>query len=193
MLLIPAIDLKNGHCVRLRQGRMDDATVFSKDPADVAKRFIDEGGERLHVVDLDGAVKGAPVNLRVIEKIVAAVADKFICIADESKLVPYLGKFPLPVEVIPMARGYVARELMKLSAEHPFVEVNLRQLADGKPFVTDNGNVILDVTGLKITDPKALEAAIDAITGVVTVGLFAKRGADVCLLGTASGVRTLGA
>ncbi len=127
------------------------------------------------------------------EKIVAAVADKFICIADESKLVPYLGKFPLPVEVIPMARGYVARELMKLSAEHPFVEVNLRQLADGKPFVTDNGNVILDVTGLKITDPKALEAAIDAITGVVTVGLFAKRGADVCLLGTASGVRTLGA
>ena len=113
------------------------------------------------------------------EKIVAAVADKFICIADESKLVPYLGKFPLPVEVIPMARGYVARELMKLSAEHPFVEVNLRQLADGKPFVTDNGNVILDVTGLKITDPKALEATIDAITGVVTVGLFAKRGADV--------------
>ena len=75
MLLIPAIDLKNGHCVRLRQGRMDDATVFSTEPADVAKRFVDEGAERLHVVDLDGAIKGAPVNLRVIEKIVAAVGN----------------------------------------------------------------------------------------------------------------------
>ena len=115
------------------------------------------------------------------EKIVAAVARKFVCIADDSKLVGVLGKFPLPVEVIPMARSYVARQLVLLGG-HPEWRMN---------FVTDNGNVILDVHGLSIIDPIAMEAKIRAITGVVTVGLFAARGADVILLGTGSGVTTL--
>jgi ribose 5-phosphate isomerase A len=115
------------------------------------------------------------------EKIVAAVARKFVCIADASKLVGVLGKFPLPVEVIPMARSYVARELVLLGG-HPEWRMN---------FTTDNGNVILDVHGLSIVDPVAFEAKIRAIAGVVTVGLFAARGADVIVLGTESGVRTL--
>ena len=115
------------------------------------------------------------------EKIVAAVGTKFICIADQSKLVPVLGKFPLPVEVIPMARSYVARELLHLGG----------QPAWRMGFTTDNGNVILDVSGLAIPDPVALEATINQIAGVVTVGLFARRGADVILLGTETGVRTI--
>jgi len=115
------------------------------------------------------------------EKIVAAVARKFICIADSSKLVGVLGKFPLPVEVIPMARSYVARELVRLGG-HPEWRMGL---------TTDNGNVILDVHGLTISDPVALEARIRSIVGVVTVGLFAARGADAILLGTERGVRTL--
>ena len=115
------------------------------------------------------------------EKIVAAVARSFICIADESKLVDTMGRFPLPVEVIPMARAYVARELAKLGGQPV--------LREG--FITDNGNVILDVKGLSITDPVALEERINQITGVVTNGLFAKRKAQVLLLGTGSGVKTL--
>ena len=115
------------------------------------------------------------------EKIVAAVAREFVCICDASKLVDTMGKFPLPVEVIPMAKAYVARELAQLG---------------GRPqeragFVTDNGNVILDVHGLQITDPKGLEARINQITGVVTNGLFAIRPANLLLLGTAEGVRTI--
>ncbi len=113
------------------------------------------------------------------EKIVAAVARKFVCIADGSKLVERLGRFPLPVEVIPMASAYVMRELTKLEGRP--------QLRSG--FVTDNGNVILDVHGLRIDDPVALEARIERIVGVVSCGLFAARGADVLLLGTAEGVR----
>ncbi len=116
------------------------------------------------------------------EKIVAAVAKKFVCIADASKLVPVLGKFPLPVEVIPMARAQVARELTRLGGTPV--------LREG--FVTDNGNLILDVHGLEIVDPVGLETRIDQIVGVVTNGLFARRPADVCLLGTATGVQTLG-
>jgi ribose 5-phosphate isomerase A len=115
------------------------------------------------------------------EKIVAAVAGKFVCIADESKLVGALGRFPLPVEVIPMARAYVARELAALGGEP--------RLREG--FTTDNGNVVLDVAGLRITDPVALEERINNIVGVVANGLFARRGADVLLLGTPGGVRTL--
>ena len=123
------------------------------------------------------------------EKIVAAASKKFICIADESKLVDIMGKFPLPVEVIPMARSYVARELVKLGG-HP--EWRVRD-TDGamKPVVTDNGNWILDVRGLHITDPIALETEINQITGVVTNGLFARRGADVLLLATKHGVKTI--
>ena len=115
------------------------------------------------------------------EKIVAAVARRFVCIADASKRVEVLGHFPLPVEVIPMARAYVMRELARLGGEPRW-----RQ-----GVVTDNGNVILDVHGLSITDPVALEARINQIVGVVTNGLFAARGADVLLLGTADGVREL--
>jgi ribose 5-phosphate isomerase A len=119
------------------------------------------------------------------EKIVASVATKFICIADASKLVNMLGKFPLPIEVIPMASAAVARQLVKLGGEP-----NLR-FKDGKPLITDNGCVIIDVMGLKIADPIALEQQINQIVGVVTVGLFAAKGADVCLLGTGDGVQTL--
>ena len=115
------------------------------------------------------------------EKIVAAVARKFVCIADESKLVPVLGKFPLPVEVIPMARAYVARQMVKLGGQ-PELRAN---------FTTDNGNVVLDVRGLTILNPAELEATINNIAGVVTNGLFARRGADVLLLGAKTGVRTI--
>jgi len=113
------------------------------------------------------------------EKIVAAVTRRFVCIADESKRVAMLGGFPLPVEVIPMARNYVARELAKLGGTPKWRE----------GVVTDNGNVILDVHGLAIRDPVALEARIDQIVGVVTNGLFAARGADVLLLGGRAGVQ----
>jgi ribose 5-phosphate isomerase A len=113
------------------------------------------------------------------EKIVAAVARKFICIADQSKLVDVLGKFPLPVEVIPMARSYVGREIVKLGG----------QPAWRQGFTTDNGNLILDIHHLSITEPQALEAALNQIVGVVTNGLFAQRGADVLLLGTSEGVK----
>jgi len=115
------------------------------------------------------------------EKIVAAVARKFVCIVDGTKLVDVLGRFPLPVEVIPMARSYAAREIVKLGGQ-PALRMG---------FVTDNGNVVLDVHGIAITDPVAMETRIGAITGVVTVGLFARRGADVILMGTDEGVRTL--
>ncbi len=117
------------------------------------------------------------------EKIVSAVATKFICIADGSKFVPVLGKFPLPVEVIPMAWTYVQRELTKLGGT-----VTLRE-----GVITDNGNLILDVKGLQIVDPVDLESRINQIVGVVTNGLFASRPADVCLLGTSGGVQTMSA
>ena len=115
------------------------------------------------------------------EKIVAAVARKFVCIADETKLVDVLGKFPLPVEVIPMARSHVARELLKLGGQPEW----------RRGFVTDNGNVILDIHNLEILKPIELETTINQIAGVVANGLFARRGADVLLLGTGRGVQTL--
>ncbi len=115
------------------------------------------------------------------EKIVAAASDKFICIADQSKLVDVLGEFPLPVEVIPMARSHVGRELLRRGGQPV--------LREG--FTTDNGNLILDVYNLKIMEPAKLEAELNNIAGVVTVGLFALRPADVLLLGTPSGVKTV--
>jgi ribose 5-phosphate isomerase A len=115
------------------------------------------------------------------EKIVAAVARKFVCIADGSKLVPVMGKFPLPVEVIPMARAQIMRELASLGGTPV--------LREG--FITDNGNLIIDLKGLEIVDPVALETRLNQIVGVVTNGLFACRPADVCLLGTREGVQTL--
>jgi ribose 5-phosphate isomerase A len=115
------------------------------------------------------------------EKIVAAVSHKFVCIADQSKLVDVLGKFPLPMEVIPMARSYVARQMVKLGGQPV--------LREG--FTTDNGNLILDVHNLDIIDPPKLEAELNNIAGVVTNGIFALRPADVLLLGTPEGVRTI--
>lgn len=115
------------------------------------------------------------------EKIVAAMSDTFVCIADESKWVRQLGKFPLPIEVIPMARSMIARELVKLGGSPVY-----RQ-----GFVTDNGNVILDTYGLDIVDPVALETTLNNLVGVVTNGLFARRPADILLLGGADGVRSL--
>jgi len=134
----------------------------------------DESNRHLHLVKGGG---GALTR----EKIVAAASKKFICIADESKLVDVLGKFPLPVEVIPMARSYVARELVKLGGRPV--------LREG--FTTDNGNVILDVHDLQIMNPVELEGALNNLVGVVTNGLFAMRPADVLLLGTPAGVKTL--
>ncbi len=119
------------------------------------------------------------------EKIVASVAQRFVCIADGSKLVDKLGRFPLPVEVIPMARESVIRALNAIAGE-----AKLR-MKDGQALITDNGNVIVDVHGLQIEDPKDLERKINNIVGVVTVGLFAQQGANVCLLGTPEGVKTL--
>ncbi|MDA0149687.1 ribose-5-phosphate isomerase RpiA [Vibrio sp. LaRot3] len=113
------------------------------------------------------------------EKIVAAIADKFICIVDNTKAVDVLGQFPLPVEVIPMARSYVARELVKLGGDPAYRE----------GVITDNGNVILDVHNMQISEPKEMEKAINAIAGVVTVGLFAARGADVVITGTPEGAK----
>ena len=134
----------------------------------------DESTRHLHLVKGGG---GALTR----EKIVAAASDKFVCIADESKLVDYLGKFPLPIEVIPMARGYVAREIVKLGGE-PVLRQN---------FTTDNCNIILDVHNWEIMEPVKLEQELNNITGVVTNGLFAMRPADVLLLGTPEGVKTL--
>ncbi|WP_114766096.1 ribose-5-phosphate isomerase RpiA [Vibrio rhodolitus] len=113
------------------------------------------------------------------EKIVAAISEKFICIVDDTKAVDILGQFPLPVEVIPMARSYVARELVKLGGDPAYRE----------GVITDNGNVILDVHNMQIVNPKEMERAINAIPGVVTVGLFAARGADVVITGTPNGAK----
>jgi ribose 5-phosphate isomerase A len=132
----------------------------------------DEANDRLELIKGGGAALTR-------EKIVAACAERFICIVDESKLVPYLGTFPLPVEVIPMARRLVARELARLGGEP----------RHRSGVVTDNGNEILDIHGLRITDAVSLENRINQITGVVTVGLFAARPADLLLVGGADGVR----
>jgi ribose 5-phosphate isomerase A len=129
----------------------------------------------------DGAMIKGGGGALTREKIVAAAARKFVCIADQSKKVDVLGKFPLPVEVIPMARSYVARELLRLGG-YPEWRMG---------FTTDNGNAVLDVSDLTIADPIAIEDRINAIAGVVTVGLFARRGADVILLGTPQGVETI--
>jgi len=134
----------------------------------------DEATKHLHLIKGGG---GALTR----EKIVAAASEKFICIADESKLVSTLGAFPLPIEVIPMARSYVGRALVKLGGDPELRE----------DFKTDNGNIIIDVHNLDIVEPAALEAEINQITGVVTVGLFAKRPADVLILAGESGVKTL--
>ena len=175
------------------KGRIDGAVASSEATAQRLKshgiQVLDLNSAGELAVYVDGAdeitehmhmIKGGGGAL-TREKIVAACSKKFICIADGSKLVGMLGSFPLPVEVIPMAQSYVARELVKLGGQP-----SLRQ-----GFTTDNGNIILDVHGLKIMNPVELETQINQITGVVTNGLFALRPADVLLLGTSDGVRTL--
>jgi len=137
--------------------------------------YIDGADESNHQLEL---IKGGGGALSR-EKIIAAVAGKFICIADESKYVKVLGDFPLPIEVLPMARSYVARELVKLGGD-PVYRHN---------FITDNGNVILDLHNLEITQAKILESKINQITGVVTNGLFAQRRADHLILATESGIK----
>ncbi|MBY0454709.1 MAG: ribose-5-phosphate isomerase RpiA [Burkholderiaceae bacterium] len=156
-------------------------TVLDANEVEQLSVYVDGADE------IDGSghmVKGGGAAL-TREKIVASLAQRFVCIADESKRVATLGRFPLPVEVIPMAAQHIARRFAALGGQ-----ATLR-LQDGQPLVTDNGQHILDVTGLTITDPLALESAINQWPGVVTVGIFAHQKATVCLLGTAHGVETL--
>ncbi len=134
----------------------------------------DESNEHLQLIKGGGAALTR-------EKIIAAASKEFVCIVDESKLVPVLGKFPLPVEVIPMARSYVGRQIVKLGGD-PIYRENC---------VTDNGNHILDVFNLEILEPRKIESEINQITGVVTNGLFAERGANRLFLGTSTGVKTI--
>ncbi len=157
--------------------------VFDLNDVESIAVYIDGADE----IDASGAmIKGGGAAL-TREKIVASVSQQFVCIADGSKLVDVMGKFPLPVEVIPMARASVARELAKLGGTP---KLRLKPGTE-EAFVTDNGGYLLDVSGLAISEPKALEAQINQIVGVIAVGLFAARGANVCLLGTAEGVKTL--
>jgi ribose 5-phosphate isomerase A len=151
--------------------------VFDLNSVDELPVYVDGADE---ITEHFAMIKGGGGAL-TREKIVAAVAKRFVCICDASKLVPVLGKFPLPVEVIPMARSYVGRELRKLGAQ-PVLRENFR---------TDNGNLILDCHGLVILDPVKLEGELNQIAGVVTNGLFARRPANVLLLGTPEGVKTL--
>ncbi len=151
--------------------------VYELNAVDGLEFYIDGADESDEHLNL---IKGGGAAL-TREKIVAAVAKTFICIVDASKLVSVLGAFPLPVEVIPMARSHVARQLVKLGGDPVYRE----------GVVTDNGNIILDVHNLSITDPVKLEAGINAIVGVVTNGLFAARSADLLLLGAREGVRML--
>lgn len=163
----------------LKEARID---VLELNDAGTLSVYVDGADEINHHLHM---IKGGGAAL-TREKIVAAASEKFVCIADQSKLVEVLGRFPLPVEVIPMARSYVARELVKLGG-HPEW-----RMIDGKAVVTDNGNWILDVRGMAITNPVSVEVAINQIAGVVTNGLFARRGADIALLAGPDGVRTIG-
>jgi ribose 5-phosphate isomerase A len=180
-------------CLAAIKGKLDAAVASSEATAGRLK------AHGIQVLDLNAAgklplyVDGADEATRQLqlikggggaltrEKVVAAASETFVCIADASKLVGYLGKFPLPVEVIPMARSYVAREMVKLQGQP--------ELREG--FTTDNGNLILDVYNLEIMQPAELETTINQIAGVVTVGLFAHRPADVLILGSESGVDKL--
>lgn len=159
---------------RLRAHGIPVVDLNSVGLVDIYVDGADESNEHLQLIKGGGAALTR-------EKIVAAVAREFVCIADASKLVPVLGKFPLPVEVIPMARSHVARQIVKLGGDPVWRE----------KVITDNGNIILDVHNLNILDARKLETELNMITGVVTNGLFALRPADILLLGTAEGVKTL--
>ena len=151
--------------------------VFSLNEVDNLSVYVDGADE---ITEHKHMIKGGGAAL-TREKIVAAVAKKFVCIVDDSKQVPVLGHFPLPVEVIPMARSYVARELVKLGGDPVYRE----------GVITDNGNVIIDVHNLNILNPRELESTINGLAGVVTNGIFANRGADIVLVATDDGVVTL--
>jgi len=168
-----AVAASEASAERLRQHGIRAFDLNSVNELPVYVDGADEITDHLHMIKGGG---GALTR----EKIVAAAAKTFVCICDASKLVPVLGKFPLPLEVIPMARGHVGREMLRRKAQ-PVLREN---------FKTDNGNLILDCHGLTILDPAALEAELNGIAGVVTNGLFARRGADVLLLGTPEGVKT---
>jgi ribose 5-phosphate isomerase A len=169
-----AISSSEGSTARLRQHGIEVLDLNEVADLDL---YVDGADESDHALNL---IKGGGAAL-TREKIVAAVAAEFVCIADETKLVGMLGRFPLPIEVIPMAWSHVARVVARIGGQP--------RLRSG--FTTDNGNLILDVSGLAISDPVALEGELNDIAGVVTNGLFARRGADVLLLGTRSGFRTL--
>ncbi len=166
-----AVSSSEASTERMKKHGIDVLDLNSTGGLEVYVDGADESNRQLHLIKGGG---GALTR----EKIVAAASKKFICIADESKLVDVLGEFPLPVEVIPMARSYVARELTALGG-NPVWREN---------FVTDNGNSILDVHGLKIDDAPTLEATLDGIAGVVTNGLFSRRPADLLLIGAEKGV-----
>ena len=174
MPLKAAVARSEASAARLRAARIEVVELNDATTCDVYVDGADEVTRRLAMIKGGG---GALTR----EKIVAAASRQFVCIADRSKLVDVLGKFPLPVEVIPMARSFVARELVTVGGQ-PELRMNFR---------TDNGNVILDVHGLTILQPAELESELNQIPGVVTNGLFARRPADVLLLGTPEGVQTI--
>jgi ribose 5-phosphate isomerase A len=169
-----AVSSSEASSARLKKHGFDVLDLNSTGDLSVYVDGADETDEHLRLIKGGG---GALTR----EKIVAAAAQSFVCIVDDTKLVKTLGKFPLPVEVIPMARSYVARQLIKLGGQ-PVLRTG---------FTTDNGNPILDVHHLTILDPVELETAINQITGVVCVGLFARRPADVLLIGSDSGTKTI--
>jgi ribose 5-phosphate isomerase A len=169
-----AVSSSEASTARLKSHGIDVMDLNSTGDLDVYVDGADESDPHLRLIKGGGAALTR-------EKIVAAASRRFVCIADESKLVDVLGRFPLPVEVIPMARSYVARQLVNLGG-HPVWRERV---------VTDNGNQILDVHNLRIVDPISLETTINQIAGVVTVGLFATRPADVLILGTDSGAKVL--
>ena len=168
---VSASDVSSAHL------RKNGIEVFDLNSVSDIPFYIDGADEINHHLQM---IKGGGAAL-TREKIVAAVAKKFVCIADISKKVDVLGKFPLPIEVIPMARSYVAREIVKLGGDPDY-----RQ-----GVITDNGNIILDVYNLKITDPVALEIKLNNIAGIVTNGLFAQRRADILLLATDHGIQVI--
>jgi ribose 5-phosphate isomerase A len=169
-----AVSSSEASTERLKAMGIEVFDLNSVDKFDIYVDGADEITKHKHMIKGGGAALTR-------EKIVAAVAETFICIIDDTKQVPMLGQFPLPVEVIPMARSYVAREIVKLGGDPAY-----RQ-----GVVTDNGNVILDVHNLTILNPVELERQLNAIVGVVTNGLFANRGADIVLIGTNDGVETI--
>jgi len=169
-----AVSSSNASTERLRHHKIEIFDLNATGDIDLYVDGADECDPHLRLIKGGGAALTR-------EKIVAAASRKFVCIVDASKQVPILGNFPLPVEVIPMARSYVSRQLLKLGGQPVWRE----------GVVTDNGNLILDVHGLRITDPVGLENQINQIVGVVTVGLFAKRAADVLIVGSADGVKVL--